>query len=275
MICARRLAQAATRNAATRIGQQIQKGRALRSLAIRSESDLDAAHAEKSKWADYTEELLGRLFTNRSLAQEYRNAGFGVVYMNATVGMRITRFYETVQGQITPLDSILQRLELFPEPTLVAPAPRPQANRGHSRTIFVVHGHDEGTRESVCRFLERLELHSLVLHEQASKGMTIIVKIEAHSEVEFAIVLMTADDVGAPRGSAGDLKPRSRQNVVLELGYFLAKVGRSRVCALYQAGVELPSDFAGVAYVPLEGHWQFALAKEIRAVGIEVDLNRL
>ena len=85
----------------------------------------------------------------------------------------------------------------------------------------------------VCRFLEKLKLQPIVLHEQASRGMTVIEKIEANSEVEFAVVLMTADDVGAVKTASDKLAPRARQNVVLELGYFVARIGsKPRLCSV-------------------------------------------
>jgi predicted nucleotide-binding protein len=76
-------------------------------------------------------------------------------------------------------------------------------------------------------------------------------------------------------GSTTELKPRARQNVVLELGYFLAKLGRSRVCALYKGNVELPSDYDGVIYLKMDSHWQIDLAKEIRQVIKDIDLNKV
>jgi predicted nucleotide-binding protein len=86
---------------------------------------------------------------------------------------------------------------------------------------------------------------------------------------------ITADDLGSDKAKSNELQPRARQNVILELGFFIGKLGRDRVCALYENGVELPSDFSGVVYVALSSAWEFALAKEIRAAGIEIDLNRL
>lgn len=98
----------------------------------------------------------------------------------------------------------------------------------HSDRVFVVHGHDEGARESVARFLEKLGLEPIILHEQANRGRTVIEKIEGHRDVGFAVVLLTPDDQGCVEG--GQLEPRARQNVLLELGYFLGYLGRDRVC---------------------------------------------
>jgi predicted nucleotide-binding protein len=142
---------------------------------------------------------------------------------------------------------------------------------GHSRRVFVVHGHNEAMLANVARFLEKLRFEPIILHEQASQGRTIIEKIERHSEVGFAMVLLSDDDVGGK--NKDQLRPRARQNVVLELGYFLALLKRERVCALKFGDVEVPSDFAGVVYVEYDtgGGWKAAVIKELIAAGFEVD----
>jgi predicted nucleotide-binding protein len=145
------------------------------------------------------------------------------------------------------------------------------------KAVFLVHGHDEAAKESTARFVEKLGLRAIILHEQPNAGKTVIEKFEAHSNVGFAIVLLTPDDIGAPRNKSNETKPRARQNVILELGYFMGKLGRGRVCALYKEGVEIPSDYQGILYIQMDsaGAWRMALAKEIKNAGIDVDLNKL
>jgi hypothetical protein len=96
------------------------------------------------------------------------------------------------------------------------------------RRVFLVHDHDESARETAARFLEKLSLEPVILHEQPSSGRTIIEKVEQYSEVAFALVLLAPDDVGAKHGSEQALVPRARQNVILELGYFIGKLGRTQ-----------------------------------------------
>jgi predicted nucleotide-binding protein len=150
------------------------------------------------------------------------------------------------------------------------------AGRPPEERVFVVHGQNMGIMETVARFLEtKLSLLVTVLHEQPNQGKTIIEKFEDHSDVAFAVVLLTADDKGGAKSQSPESqKPRARQNVIFELGFFLAKLGRGKVCALYEEGVEIPSDFAGVLYIPLD-NWQLRLARELKAAGLPVDLNRL
>lgn len=144
-----------------------------------------------------------------------------------------------------------------------------------SSKVFIVHGHDDGARESVARFLERIELEAIILHEQANQGRTIIEKVVAHSDVGFAVVLLTPDDEGCIKG--GIPEPRARQNVLLELGYFIGRLGRERVCALKSGDLEIPSDFAGVVWESMDksGGWKQSLARELDAAGYRVDWNKI
>lgn len=144
-----------------------------------------------------------------------------------------------------------------------------------TRKVFVVHGHDEAAREAVARFLEQINFEPIILHEQANKGQTIIEKIEEHGDVGFAVVLLTADDLGGE--DAHRLAPRARQNVIFELGYFIARLGRKRVAALKQDSVEVPSDFSGVVYLTYDSSkaWRQDLAQELNAAGFEIDWNKI
>ncbi len=151
----------------------------------------------------------------------------------------------------------------------------PLDRRQWSRKIFIVHGHDNEAKVEVARFLERIGFEAIILHEQASRGRTIIEKVEMHSDVGFAVVLLTPDDEGNKKGQSPC--PRARQNVVLELGYFIGRLGRDRVCALKRGDVEIPSDFDGVVYEPYDDHgaWKSKLAKELEASQFDVDWKKV
>jgi len=143
-------------------------------------------------------------------------------------------------------------------------------------SVFVVHGHNLELLGKVSTFLAELGLEPIILHEQPDKGRTIIEKFTEHADVPYAVVLLTGDDIGGKAGTRLDgLKPRPRQNVVFELGYFLGKIGRNRVCALYEGGVEILSDYSGVLYISIdsEGAWRSKLARELKAAGLPIDMK--
>ena len=144
--------------------------------------------------------------------------------------------------------------------------------------MFIVHGQDDATKEKVARFIEKIGLNAIILHEQVSKSMTIIEKFEEYSKKsKFAVVLFTPDDVAYPLGKEEAKQPRARQNVILEMGYFVGLLSRDRVCVLYKGDVELPSDILGVVYNRIEDSeaWKLTLAKELKTAGYSIDLNSL
>lgn len=143
--------------------------------------------------------------------------------------------------------------------------------------VFVIHGHDAAAREKLARFLQKLGLQPIILHEQPNEGRTIIEKFEDYADVGFATVLLTPDDLGAPKDKKKELKPRARQNVVFELGYFIGRFSRNRVCALIKGDVEKPSDYDGVVYIRLDdaGGWEMKLVRELRTAGFDVDANQV
>lgn len=146
-----------------------------------------------------------------------------------------------------------------------------------SNRVFIVHGQNEGAKYAVTNVLHQVGLEPIILHEMPNQGKTIIEKLEDHSNVAFAVVLLTPDDIGYPKDKPTELRPRARQNVILELGFFMAKLTRGRVCALHGEGVELPSDFQGIVYIPLDSHgaWKFKLGKELASAGFKIDLTNI
>ncbi|MEI7267309.1 nucleotide-binding protein [Pectobacterium versatile] len=141
--------------------------------------------------------------------------------------------------------------------------------------VFIVHGRDDLAKTEVARFIEKLGLNAIILHEQDNGGKTIIEKIEEFSNVGYGIVLYTPCDKGSLE-SDGNLKPRARQNVVFEHGYLIGKLGRNKVSALVKAQVEIPGDLNGLVYTELDkaGGWKLSIAKELIREGYSIDLNK-
>lgn len=149
-----------------------------------------------------------------------------------------------------------------------------------STNVFIVHGHDHGLKETVARLIERLGYSPVILHEKPNRGRTIIEKFEQEADASFAVVLLTPDDEGRERATSGEVATRARQNVVWEFGYFTGALGRGRVVALLtDTELERPSDVQGVIYVPVRAvedpGWRVDLAKEMRAAGLKIDMNRI
>lgn len=158
--------------------------------------------------------------------------------------------------------------------SIVIQSQKEKARKEKSK-VFIVHGHDDKAKFEVARFIEKIGFAPIILHEQASNGMTIIEKIEKYSNVGFGIVLYTPCDVGYAKDKEDEKRARARQNVVFEHGYLISKLGRNNVCALVKESVEIPNDISGVVYILLDdnGAWKISLAKEMKSVGYEIDFN--
>lgn len=226
--------------------------------------------------------MIARNYLEKSFGQNSPNISsivdvgrYGAFQMGASDEWWEQRRADNLKTQLTKLNGLIELLtteaELQEEHVVV----QPKTTLGHR--IFLVHGHDEGALHETARFLENLDQEVVVLREQPNQGRTIVEKFEDYANVGFAVVLLTPDDQGGTRTTPYDqLKPRARQNVVFELGYFIGRLGRNRVCALYRGGLEMPSDYSGVLYIQLDdrGAWRLQLAKELRAAGLAVDMNK-
>jgi predicted nucleotide-binding protein len=143
--------------------------------------------------------------------------------------------------------------------------------------VFIIHGHNETAKQTVARFIVHLGLTPIILHEEPNKGRTLIEKVLDHSEdVNFAIALLTSDDVGYSKKNKKQ-ENRARQNVIFEMGLFIGILGRQKVAALLEEKVKPPSDFDGVAYIPFDNTdgWKLKLAKELKEVFKFLDLNNI
>jgi predicted nucleotide-binding protein len=191
---------------------------------------------------------------------------------------------KAISDTVTGIQSDCRNVLASPEEEHDVPLPNQTADRlarskleSRNTKVFIVHGHDEEAKESAARCVEKLGLEAVILHEQPNRGRTVIEKFEGNADVAFVVVLLTPDDIGGEKDNINELRPRARQNVILELGFFIGQLGRERVCALHKGSVEIPSDISGVLWVPLDpnGAWRISLAKEMKAAGLQVDLNRL
>jgi predicted nucleotide-binding protein len=266
--------------ATQKINDRISKGMDILSLPIRNTIELELAKKKYWTWNDYNREMLRRIFTNEELSEEYSyRIGITLINPDQSLGEKIKELQSDINSKIHRLSSIRERLELIPMDDSIDGSQKFKKETspvGVNSKVFVVHGHDEAAREMVARFLEKIELEPIILHEQPNEGRTVIEKLEHNADVGFAVVLLTPDDEGRKKAEGEVLRDRARQNVLLELGYFINQLGRKNVCALHKGSVEIPTDYLGVIFVPLDegGGWQLRLSKELKAAGFDIDLNK-
>jgi predicted nucleotide-binding protein len=179
---------------------------------------------------------------------------------------------KTLQVQGDPADAAKLMKVLDNGAVVVNPGSTPAPSRTNlpadpkKSKVFVVYGHDHTAREQLELVLHRLGLDPFVLQNTSGKGLTIIEALEAeiHSEdgPQFGIVLLTPDDVGrSQKADPKDELPRARQNVVLEMGMLLARLGRSNVAILKKGSLEIPSDAGGIIYLSFKDHVREAVSK--------------
>ena len=231
---------------------------------------------DAERWNALSREALLAVYESDEPASEFYEAATGgaalIGYAGDPALESIQRHGDLAAG-INTLRSLSERLDYAEAPA--PPAPATPETRVVGRGVFLVHGHDEAAKQTVARFLDQVtDSGAVVLEEQPDAGRTIIEKFEQHAvEAGYAVVLLTSDDEGREAGTQDELRPRARQNVILELGFFIGELGRGRVALLYEEGVELPSDIVGVLYLPLDaaGAWKTKLAREMHDADVGID----
>lgn len=256
---------------------RIDMGENLLRQSISNPEELASIESETYVWDEFNTTMLRRSFTSPTICDSYGGyAGPLIMGGRDTLQHKIDDHRTHVRRKVDRLNALLVQVPLYGTPTQ-----SPAIVSEVGTDIFIVHGRDDATKQTVARFVEKLcpEVPVVILHEQPNAGSkTIIEKLEAQVEsAGFAVVLLTGDDEGRMKGDDGTLNSRARQNVVLELGMFMGRLGRPRVAVLYEPGVELPSDISGVLYTELDpaGAWKNALAREIQTAGLPIDLQQL
>lgn len=260
------------------IEERIAEGNELSKKTIQNSSDLEKLKKDFRLWSDYNSELLKQSFDDpeNEYLKEYNDRGSLIGFYNdyrRNPSQEVQDTFEKIDKKVEELEKINSKLGLIKSEV---PDIQTQQNIEIDRKkVFIVHGHDDVAKLETARFIEKLGFEPIILHEQVSSGQTIIEKIESHTNVGFGIVLYTPCDVGAKKGYEDSLKTRARQNVVFEHGFLIGKIGRKNVVALVKDNVETPNDISGVVYVSMNGDWKLDLAKELRASGYAIDMNKV
>jgi predicted nucleotide-binding protein len=260
--------------------KRVNDGELLRLMSVRqsiSSNEGELSSVEKynlkyQEWNNLTVKILKSIFNaNNDIVQEFGQTNYP--YASSDI---VKTIKESLRLKINYLRDLIEISPTFQEVSNseIKNAGAPPIVIDMQK-VFIVHGHDNALKEAVARALERLNLNPIILHEQVNQGQTIIEKFESNSaEAGFAIILLTADDLGKAKDDKAD-RARARQNVVFEMGYFMGKLGRNHVFVLLEDGVEKPGDLDGIVYTPVNSNWQLSLVQELKACGYNVDANDL
>jgi predicted nucleotide-binding protein len=262
----------------TQIIEQISQGKQLSSKNIINEQQLAETEKEYDIWNSYNAELLKASFNNpiNEYRSSYENSGMMIGVAGVMRGEsihhpqhRFTTLKERLDAKVSNLEILLAKVNLIPSTVEPMKSLTTTSDNGSSNdTVFIIHGHDEEMKKAVQLFLSRAGLKDIVLHEQPDLNRTVIEKlIEEGRPAAYVIALLSPDDVQA------DGTVRARQNVVLEIGYFIGKLGREKVRLLRKGDVVIPSDLQGILYENYDdaGAWRIKLLKEMKAVGLPID----
>lgn len=169
---------------------------------------------------------------------------------------------------IAPNTLSMKSSELISSPASIVKEPK----------VFVVYGHDTEARDQLELMLLRMNIKPVILGNMAPDGKTIIEALIANTDVPYAVVLLTPDDEGHKAGEIDKKAFRARQNVVLEMGMFLSRLGREKVAIMHKGDLELPSDIHGLIYIPFKKSVQETknkLAASLQKAGFFIDIEHL
>ncbi len=221
-------------------------------------------------WRARSEDLIVKIFGKNSPQHKMIRSALSI----RTIGDDESKFETAKLSIIETLQSSLDILkeDVFEEFVTEKAA----SSEAYSNKVFVVHGHDDKSKTDLEIFLAEIGLEPVVLHRKPDEGQTIIEKIEKHSDVGYAFILLTPDEVAylANEESKPDTErkkeKRARPNVIFEFGFFVGKLGRKRVCCLYKGDVALPSDVGGFLYKKFNNSIDevaYNIIKELKACG--------
>lgn len=230
----------------------------------------DAVSPEWVAWVARIEGIISKIVGEDSAAARQLTAGSNVLlvgYGEDSFQQAKSCFLGALQVTIDILDD-----DIFDEiKSAEASAPREYSNK-----VFIVHGHDDQSKADLEIMLTEMGFEPVVLHREADEGQTIIEKFEKHADVGYAFIILTPDEVAylAAQESKPDAERakelRARPNVIFEFGYFVGRLGRPRVCCLYNGDVVLPSDLDGLVYKKFNKSVEevgYSISKELKAQG--------
>lgn len=247
--------------------KQIKKGNGLLKDPVKTSVSLKIAEKLYNHWNSKNYDILKKIFHFIDIARDYSTSTWsigGILVSDLKLSEKVEKLHSNICIKISKLESISNSLLLLDEDKKIST---------ELRKIFFVHGTDCDTSTKVMRFLNELGLKLIIIKDLALAGKTIIDEIQKRSEVKYAIGLLTPDNLGGTH--ANELNFRADQNVLLELGIFIGKLGRENVSTLFVEGVELPEDFHGYEYIEVDrsDEWKTSLIEELQAAGFELGIS--
>lgn len=250
---------------------RIELGNDLFNRNLNTIEEIEDLTLDFSSWDDINRELIKYAFQdpNNEHFEKYKglNSYAGIEdAFNRNINTNHPKYKldllkKKIKNSIRFLNQLDQKLAILPTSKKIRTYATLKQN--YTNQGFIVHGHNNALKLEVARFIEKqLKKDAIILHEQANRGKTVIEKFESYSTVDFAIALWTNDDLGKAKNNK-KLNPRARQNVIFETGFFIGKIGREKVIILHENEIEIPSDYSGVVYIPIEGNWKEQLRTEI------------
>lgn len=251
---------------------QIEKGHEIRNMYIWNSMSLKKAQTEMFNWSEQNVLLLNTIFDDESMVRMYDRAVPEVHFTAIPLDQGTQELQSAIDLRISTLNAILGRIQ-----HRGALEQEEESSIGYERCkmgVFIVHGRDSDAKYQLKDLLRDWGIEPIILHEQPNQGRVIIEKFEYHSDmVGCAIILLTPDDEARVIGTE-DLRPRARQNVIFELGYFSAKLGRDKTICLCKSDVELPSDISGIIYISfgkdLKREVYSDLRNELKEIGFDI-----
>jgi len=259
--------------------------KAVKDLRIDNESSLERAKKMCIKWSDYQRALMRRVFENKEIADEFSGPDFDLELPGSTLYDKLTSLDSQVDRKLEGIEAIMDQLKSkadsttfsLPPSALVLDPPAISRESSHLKSekstsgVFISRGYNDPAGEQVARFIEVLGLKPTMLDNMSGDNSTV-------TEINggFGVVLLTPADEGRKKGGP-DLRDRVGQNVLLELGYLMGRLGKNNVCALYKGSLEMPTDHLGVLLLPFDDsddYWQLKLAKKLKTTGFPVDMNK-
>jgi predicted nucleotide-binding protein len=260
----------------------LSEGQRLYEMQTQTNQDLEDLLTGYRAWTNYVSEYLKYSFNKpeNEYRKTFNDEGYSFMGRIGDYPNEVSDKKDLIHRRISNLTNLIKAVDFFRQSAHEQHLPEgPIRNvvATEKNQVFIVHGHDEAAKVKAARFIEKLELTPIILHEQPNAGKTVIEKIEEHTNVGFGIILYTPCDVGGKKGSDAILMDRARQNVVFEHGYLIGKIGRKNVCALVKGNIETPTDISGVLYITMDDGdaWQIAVARELKSAGYTIDMNRL